>query len=200
MASAALDQLIKQLARLPGLGPRSARRAALHLLKHRDRQLRPLADALAQVAREVVSCRVCGNLDTVDPCAVCADGRRDPGLICVVEEVDDLWAMERGGGFLGRYHVLGGTLSAIDGTGPDELRVPELLRRIETADPAVSEVVLALGATVDGQTTAHYLADRLRPLGVQVTRLALGVPLGGQLTYLDEGTIDAALRARRPVS
>ena len=200
MASEALEQLIKQLARLPGLGPRSARRAALHLLKHRDRQLRPLADALAQVAREVVPCRVCGNLDTADPCTLCADGRRDPGLICVVEEVDDLWAMERGGGFLGRYHVLGGTLSAIDGTGPDELRIPDLLRRIETAEPPVSEVVLALGATVDGQTTAHYLADRLRPLGVQVTRLALGVPLGGQLTYLDDGTIDAALRARRPVS
>lgn len=200
MASEALEQLIKQLARLPGLGPRSARRAALHLLKHRDRQLRPLADALAQVAREVVPCTVCGNLDTVEPCAICADGRRDPGLICVVEEVDDLWAMERGGGFLGRYHVLGGTLSAIDGTGPDELHVPDLLRRIEAADPPVSEVVLALGATVDGQTTAHYLAERLRPLGVQVSRLALGVPLGGQLTYLDDGTIDAALRARRPVS
>lgn len=200
MASAALEQLIKQLARLPGLGPRSARRAALHLLKHRDRQLRPLADALAKVASEVVPCGVCGNLDTSDPCAICANARRDPGLLCVVEEVDDLWAMERGGGFLGRYHVLGGTLSAIDGMGPDELRIPELLRRIETAEPGVGEVVLALGATVDGQTTAHYLADRLRPLGVQVSRLALGVPLGGQLTYLDDGTIDAALRARRPVS
>jgi len=200
VTSEALDQLIKQLARLPGLGPRSARRAALHLLKHRERQLRPLADALARVAAEVVPCRLCGNLDTTDPCTICANARRDAGLICVVEEVDDLWAMERGGGFLGRYHVLGGTLSAIDGLGPDELRVPDLLRRVETAEPPVSEVVLALGATVDGQTTAHYIAERLQPLGVQVSRLALGVPLGGQLTYLDDGTIDAALRARRPVS
>ena len=200
MTSEALEQLVKQLARLPGLGPRSARRAALHLLKHRDRQLRPLADALAKVAVEVVPCGLCGNLDTADPCAICTNARRDPGLICVVEEVDDLWAMERGGGFLGRYHVLGGTLSAIDGMGPDELRIPDLLRRVETADPPVGEIVLALGATVDGQTTAHYLAERLQPLGVQVSRLALGVPLGGQLTYLDDGTIDAALRARRPVS
>jgi recombination protein RecR len=200
VASEALEQLIKQLARLPGLGPRSARRAALHLLKHRDRQLRPLVDALTKVAAEVVPCSSCGNLDTRDPCAICASARRDPSLLCVVEEVDDLWAMERGGGFLGRYHVLGGTLSAIDGMGPDELRIPELLRRIETAEPKIEEVVLALGATVDGQTTAHYLADRLQPLGVQVSRLALGVPLGGQLTYLDDGTIDAALRARRPVS
>ncbi len=199
MASEALEQLIKQLARLPGLGPRSARRAALHLLKHRDRQLRPLAEALGKVAREVVPCGVCGNLDTTDPCAICASDRRDPRQICVVEEVDDLWAMERSGGFLGRYHVLGGTLSAIDGLGPEELRIPELLRRIEAAAPRVEEVVLALGATVDGQTTAHYLAERLQPLGVQVSRLALGVPLGGQLTYLDDGTIDAALRARRPV-
>lgn len=199
MASEALEQLIKQLARLPGLGPRSARRAALHLLKHRDRQLRPLAEALGKVAREVVPCGVCGNLDTTDPCAICAGDRRDPSQICVVEEVDDLWAMERSGGFLGRYHVLGGTLSAIDGLGPEELRIPELLRRIEAAAPRVEEVVLALGATVDGQTTAHYLAERLQPLGVQVSRLALGVPLGGQLTYLDDGTIDAALRARRPV-
>ena len=200
MTSEALEQLVKQLARLPGLGPRSARRAALHLLKHRDRQLRPLADALAKVAVEVVPCSQCGNLDTADPCAICTNARRDPGLICVVEEVDDLWAMERGGGFLGRYHVLGGTLSAIDGMGPDELRIPDLLRRVETAEPPVGEIVLALGATVDGQTTAHYLAERLQPLGVQVSRLALGVPLGGQLTYLDDGTIDAALRARRPVS
>jgi len=200
VTSEALEQLIKQLARLPGLGPRSARRAALHLLKHRDRQLRPLADALARVAAEVVPCSVCGNIDTTDPCAICANPGRDAASICVVEEVDDLWAMERGGGFSGRYHVLGGTLSAIDGLGPDELRIPDLVRRIETADPPVNEIVLALGATVDGQTTAHYLAERLRPLGVQVSRLALGVPLGGQLTYLDDGTIDAALRARRPVS
>jgi recombination protein RecR len=200
VTSEALDHLVKLLARLPGLGPRSARRAALHLLKHRDRQLRPLAEALVKVAEQVVACRVCGNLDTSDPCAICASERRDPSQICVVEEVDDLWAMERGGAFLGRYHVLGGTLSAIDGMGPDELRIPDLLRRVEGAEPPIGEVVLALGATVDGQTTAHYLAQRLQPLGVQVSRLALGVPLGGQLTYLDDGTIDAALRARRPVS
>ena len=199
MTSEALDQLIKQLARLPGLGPRSARRAALYLLKHRDRQLRPLAEALGKVAAEVLPCSVCGNFDTADPCTICTSAGRDPRLICVVEEVDDLWAMERGGGFLGRYHVLGGTLSAIDGMGPDELRIPALVRRIETAEPPIEEVVLALGATVDGQTTAHYLAERLVPAGVQVSRLALGVPLGGQLTYLDDGTIDAALRARRPV-
>jgi len=172
----------------------------LHLLKHRDSRLQPLADALTRVAREVVPCRVCGNLDTRDPCTICAGERREPGLLCVVEEVDDLWAMERGGAFAGRYHVLGGTLSAIDGLGPDELRIPDLLRRIEGAEPPITEVVLALGATVDGQTTAHYLTDRLQPLGVGVTRLALGVPLGGQLTYLDDGTIDAALRARRPLS
>jgi len=198
VTSEALDQLVKLLARLPGLGPRSARRAALHLLKHRERQLRPLAEALNKVAQDVVPCRVCANLDTRDPCTICASDRRDPTLLCVVEEVDDLWAMERGGAFLGRYHVLGGTLSAIDGLGPDELRIPDLLRRLEAADPAIAEVVLALGATVDGQTTAHYLAERLQPFGVNVSRLALGLPLGGQLTYLDDGTIDAALRARRP--
>lgn len=200
MAGEALDEVVKLLARLPGLGPRSARRAALHLLKRRDAQLRPLVQALSRVADDVASCGVCGNLDVADPCAICTSPGRDPALVCVVEEVDDLWAMERGGAFRGRYHVLGGTLSAIDGIGPDELRVPELLRRIETADAPVGEVVLALGATVDGQTTAHYLADRLQPLGVAVTRLAHGVPLGGQLTYLDDGTIDAALRARRPMS
>lgn len=198
MTGPALDEVVKLLARLPGLGPRSARRAALHLLKRRDHHLRPLVQALARVAEDVETCRVCGNLDTTDPCGICTSPGREPGLVCVVEEVDDLWAMERGGAFRGRYHVLGGTLSAIDGIGPDELRVPALLRRIETADPPITEVVLALGATVDGQTTAHYLADRLQPLGVAVTRLAHGVPLGGQLTYLDDGTIDAALRARRP--
>ncbi len=198
MTSPALDEIVKLLARLPGLGPRSARRAALHLLKRPDTQLRPLADALHRVAVEVHACRRCGNLDTVDPCAICTGRERDATLLCVVEEVDDLWAMERGGAFRGRYHVLGGTLSAIDGVGPEELRIPDLVRRIGEAEPAIAEVVLALGATVDGQTTAHYLAERLQPLGVQVSRLAHGVPLGGQLTYLDDGTIDAALRARRP--
>ena len=199
MASEALDQLVKQLARLPGLGPRSARRAALHLLKRPDSALRPLTDVLARVAREVVTCEVCGNLDTTSPCEVCADGRRDGRLICVVEEVDDLWAIERGRAFPGGYHVLGGTLRAIDGITPESLRIPKLLRRIEASSPRVEEVVLALGATVDGQTTAHYLAERLTPLGVSVTRLGHGVPLGSQLTSLDDGTIDAALRARRPV-
>jgi len=198
VTSPALDQIVKLLARLPGLGPRSARRAALHLLKRPDTQLRPLADALRRAADEVQACRLCGNLDTANPCAICTARDRDASLLCIVEEVDDLWAMERGGAFLGRYHVLGGTLSAIDGVGPEELRIPDLVRRIGEAEPAIAEVVLALGATVDGQTTAHYLAERLQPLGVQVSRLAHGVPLGGQLTYLDDGTIDAALRARRP--
>ncbi len=198
MASPPLDEVVRLLARLPGLGPRSARRAALHLLKRRDAQLRPLVRALAEVAEAVVPCGTCGNLDTTDPCAICTAPTRDFGLLCVVEEVDDLWAMERGGAFLGRYHVLGGTLSAIDGVGPKELRIPDLVSRIDAAEPRVDEVVLALGATVDGQTTAHYLAERLQPLGVRVTRLGHGVPLGGQLTYLDDGTIDAALRARRP--
>jgi recombination protein RecR len=199
MASEALDQLVKQLARLPGLGPRSARRAALHLLKKPDAHLRPLAEALARVAREVVTCEVCFNLDTTNPCGICRDATRDGRIVCVVEEVDDLWAMERGRRFTGRYHVLGGTLRAIDGITPESLHVPELIRRIEAAEPRIEEVILALGVTVDGQTTAHYLAERLAPLGVVVTRLGHGVPLGGQLGYLDEGTIDAALRSRRPL-
>ena len=199
MASEALDQLVKQLARLPGLGPRSARRAALHLLKRPDAALRPLTEALARVAREVVACEVCGNLDTANPCTVCAEPRRDHRLLCVVEEVDDLWAIERGRSFPGRYHVLGGTLRAIDGITPESLRIPQLLRRIEAADPRVEEVILALGATVEGQTTAHYLAERLASLGISVTRLGHGVPIGGHLTTLDDGTIDAALRARRPL-
>ncbi len=198
MTGEALDEVVRLLGRLPGLGPRSARRAALHLLKRRDAHLRPLAAALVRVADDVKVCAVCGNLDTSDPCAVCANPVRDRSVLCVVEEVDDLWAMERGGAFKGHYHVLGGTLSAIDGVGPEDLRIPALVRRIEQAPPPSPEVVLALGATVDGQTTAHYIAERLQPLGVAVTRLAHGVPLGGQLTYLDDGTIDAALRARRP--
>ncbi|TVQ37676.1 MAG: recombination protein RecR [Geminicoccaceae bacterium] len=199
MPSEALDQLVRQLARLPGLGPRSARRAALHLLKKPEAHLRPLAEALSRVAREVVACGICGNLDTQSPCGICRDGQRDGRSICVVEEVDDLWAMERGRSFRGRYHVLGGTLRAIDGITPESLRIPDLVRRIETADPRIEEVILALGVTVDGQTTAHYLAERLAPLGVTVTRLGHGVPLGGQLGYLDDGTIDAALRSRRPL-
>lgn len=197
MAASDLDRLIQLLARLPGLGPRSARRAALALLKRREALMLPLAEALRQAAANLRECSICGNLDMQDPCAICADPKRDAALICVVEEVDDLWALERAGAFRGRYHVLGGTLSALDGIGPDELNIAGLAGR--AADPAVREVILATGATVDGQTTAHYLADRLAGLAVEVTRLAHGVPVGGELDYLDDGTLAAALKARRPV-
>jgi len=191
-----IERLIGLLAKLPGLGPRSARRAALALLKRRDQLLNPLADALAEAARRVKTCEVCGSLDTQDPCAICADPGRDASLICVVEEVGALWAMERAGAFRGRYHVLGGLLSALDGVGPEALRVGPLVSR--AADREVQEVVLALPATVDGQTTAHYLADRLAGAGVSVTMLARGVPVGGELDWLDDGTIAQAMRARRP--
>jgi recombination protein RecR len=192
-----LERLIQLLARLPGLGPRSARRAALHLLRKREALMLPLADAIAEAAAKVRPCTRCGNLDTAEPCAICADPRRDGGLICVVEQVGDLWALERTGSYRGRYHVLGGTLSALDGIGPDQLNVEGLLRR--AADPAVREIILATGATVDGQTTAHYLIDRLSGSAVTVTRLAHGVPVGGELDYLDDGTLTAALKARRPL-
>ena len=191
-----IERLIALLGKLPGLGPRSARRAALALLKRRDQLLQPLSQALAEAAAKVRACSVCGALDTSDPCAVCADAGRDAGLICVVEEVGGLWAMERGGAFRGRYHVLGGLLSALDGVGPGALRISELVGR--AGDGSVREVILALPATVDGQTTAHYLAERLEPSGVQVTMLARGVPVGGELDWLDDGTIAQALRARRP--
>jgi recombination protein RecR len=191
-----IERLIGLLAKLPGLGPRSARRAALALLKRRDQLLLPLADALSEAAARVKTCQVCGSLDTQDPCAICADGHRDPGLICVVEEVGALWALERAGAYRGRYHVLGGLLSALDGIGPDALRIGPLVTR--AADPAVREVILALPATVDGQTTAHYLAERLAGADVSVTSLARGVPVGGELDWLDDGTIAQALRARRP--
>ena len=191
-----IERLIALLGKLPGLGPRSARRAALALLKRRDQLLQPLAQALSDAAAKVRACQICGALDTSDPCQVCADPGRDAALICVVEEVGGLWAMERGGAFRGRYHVLGGLLSALDGVGPDALRVAELARRAAGAE--VREVILALPATVDGQTTAHYLAERLEPSGVQVTMLARGVPVGGELDWLDDGTIAQALRARRP--
>jgi recombination protein RecR len=196
MASRTLDELIDMLARLPGLGPRSAKRAALYLLKNRDAAMRRLAAILAKAATDVRDCSICGNLDDVDPCAICADPKRDGSKICVVEAVDDLWAVERSGLFRGRYHVLGGALSAIDGIGPEELGVDRLLAR--TAD-GVEEVILALSATVDGQTTGHYLAERLAAAPVEVTRLAHGVPVGGELNYLDDGTLGAALKARRPV-
>ena len=192
-----LERLIQLLARLPGLGPRSARRAALHLLRKREALMLPLADAIAEAAAKVRPCTLCGNLDATEPCAICADPRRDGGLICVVEQVGDLWALERTGSYRGRYHVLGGTLSALDGIGPDQLNVAGLLRR--AADPAVREIILATGATVDGQTTAHYLIDRLSGSAVTVTRLAHGVPVGGELDYLDDGTLTAALKARRAV-
>ncbi|MEN2980644.1 recombination mediator RecR [Tistrella bauzanensis] len=199
MAAPEIDKLVTLLGKLPGLGPRSARRAALDLLKRRETLLLPLADAMARAAAEVRRCSICGNLDARDPCGVCADERRDPSVLCVVEQVADLWAMERAGAFRGRYHVLGGTLSALDGVGPDELGIPRLAARI--ADGGITEVVMALPATVDGQTTAHYIADRLAETAPDtgITRLAHGMPVGGALDYMDDGTIQAALKARRPV-
>ncbi|MFN3721999.1 MAG: recombination mediator RecR [Paracoccaceae bacterium] len=192
-----IESLIALMARLPGLGPRSARRAVLHLLKKRDMVMAPLAQAMATVALSAQDCRVCGNIGTTDLCPICDDPRRATGEICVVETVADLWAMERGGAFKGRYHVLGGTLSALDAIGPEDLRIPDLAERVRSE--GVAEVILALNATVDGQTTAHYITDALATLGVQITSLAQGVPIGGELDYLDDGTIGAALRARRRV-
>jgi recombination protein RecR len=193
-----IERLIALLSKLPGLGPRSGRRAALALLKKRDTLLAPLTAAMVDAQAKVRTCSTCGSLDTTDPCAVCADETRDGRLICVVEEVGSLWAMERGGQFKGRYHVLGGLLSALDGIGPEALRIGELLTRVSSGQ--VAEVILALPATVDGQTTAHYLAERLATSnsGVSVTMLARGVPVGGDLDWLDDGTIAQALRARRP--
>ena len=197
MPASDIEALIKLLAKLPGLGPRSARRAALHLIKRRESLMDPLARALERAAQNTRTCSRCGNLDTVDPCALCGDGRRDISMICVVEEVADLWAMERGGAYRGLYHVLGGTLSALDGIGPEDLNIASLIRRIEAGN--VHEVILATNATVDGQTTGHYIADRLAQSKVSVTRLAHGVPVGGELDYLDDGTLAAALKSRRPV-
>ncbi len=194
MAGAEIERLIALLAKLPGLGPRSARRAALHLVKRRERLLEPLSAALAEAAARVRACGECGNLDSQDPCAICADAKRDAGLLCVVEDVADLWALERTAAYRGRYHVLGGTLSALDGVGPEELNVAGLVRR---AGAGVREVILATSATVDGQTTAHYVLEQLAPSGVAVTRLAQGVPVGAELDYLDDGTLAAALKARR---
>jgi recombination protein RecR len=196
MTGPEIDRLIQLLAKLPGLGPRSARRAALHLLKKRESLMTPLAQAIGRAAEAIRTCSVCGNLDTSDPCAVCSDTRRDASLVCVVEDVADLWALERGRVFAGGYHVLGGTLSALDGVGPEDLNIAGLMRRARNG--TVREVILATNATVDGQTTAHYLADRLAEVeGVKVSRLAHGVPVGGELDYLDEGTLAAALKARR---
>ena len=188
-----LDTLIQLLARLPGLGPRSARRAALYLLKRRESVLEPLASAMAKAAAAIRPCPECGNLDTVSPCAICRDPDRDTNTICVVEDLADLWALERTGAFHGYYHVLGGTLSALEGIGPDDLNIGRLIARLQPGQ----EVILALNATVEGQTTAHYIADRLAGVGVTLSRLAHGVPIGGELDYLDDGTLTAALRARR---
>jgi recombination protein RecR len=189
-----IERLIQLLAKLPGLGPRSARRAALHLIARKDTLLSPLAESFRQTAERVAVCSVCGNVDTVEPCSVCRDAERDASVIIVVEDVADLWALERAGALRARYHVLGGTLSALDGRGPKDLAIDGLVARAH--EPSVKEVVLALNVTVEGQTTAHYLTELLAEAGVSVTRLAHGVPVGGELDYLDEGTIAAAMRSR----
>ena len=194
VAGPEIERLIQLLARLPGLGPRSARRAALHLIRKREELLGPLAEAMATARERIVTCQRCGSVDTTQPCAVCRDGRRDPALLVVVETVADLWALERSGAVAGRYHVLGGTLSPLDGIGPAELNLDTLPGRI--AQEGVRELVIAVNATVDGQTTAHYVTDLVASTGVKVTRLAHGVPVGGELDYLDEGTLAAALRQR----
>jgi recombination protein RecR len=197
VAGAEIERLIQLLARLPGLGPRSARRAALHLIKKREPLMTPLAAALQTAIDKIVVCKTCGNIDTVDPCTVCTDVRRDPSVIIVVADVADVWALERAGVLNARYHVLGGTLSPLDGVGPAELAIDALVTRAH--DPEVKEIVLALNATVDGQTTAHYITDLLHDANVIVTRLAHGVPVGGELDYLDEGTLSAAIRSRTPL-
>lgn len=198
MASHEIEALAQALARLPGLGPRSARRAVLHLIKRRQSALDPLLAALQDVAARLSTCSTCGNVDTKDPCTICRDPRRDDKSLCVVEEVADLWALDRSRLFPGRYHVLGGRLSALDGVGPDDLGIDGLVRRV--AAGGIDEVVLAMNATLEGQTTAHYLAERLEGLPVRLSQLAHGLPVGGELDYLDEGTLAQALRARRPLA
>lgn len=197
MASPEIEALTQALARLPGLGPRSARRAVLHLIKRREVALLPLLQALTAVTENLVVCGTCGNVDTSDPCSVCRDPRRDPSLLCVVADVADLWALDGRQLFSGRYHVLGGRLSALDGVGPEDLAIASLVAR--ASDGKVSEVVLALSATMEGQATMHYVADALAGTGVKVSQLAQGLPMGGELDYLDEGTLALALNARRPV-
>ena len=197
MVSADIERLIGLLAKLPGLGPRSARRAVLHLVKRRESLAQPLAKAMAETLDNVKTCSRCGNLDSQDPCALCRNPKRDGSVICVVEDVADLWALERSAAFRGHYHVLGGILSALDGIGPEDLNIPGLLARVN--EDGVKEVILATSATVDGQTTAHFLADKLAGTKAEVTELAHGVPVGGELDYLDDGTLSAALRDRRPV-
>ncbi|RNJ49789.1 recombination mediator RecR [Methylocystis hirsuta] len=194
VAGPEIEKLVQLLAKLPGLGPRSARRAALHLIRKREELLAPLAEAMRVARERIVVCSVCGNIDTSDPCTICRDARRDGSILVVVETVADLWALERAGLLNARYHVLGGVLSPLDGVGPDDLAIASLVTRVRAGD--TREVVLAVNATVDGQTTAHYIADVLAPSGVKVTRLAHGVPVGGELDYLDEGTLAAALERR----
>jgi len=196
VAGPEIERLIQLLARLPGLGPRSARRAALHLIKKREQLMTPLAAAIQTAIDKIAVCRVCGNIDTQNPCTVCTDPRRDPSVIVVVADVADLWALERAHAINARYHVLGGTLSALDGVGPQDLTIEALITRAHAAD--VKEIILALNATVDGQTTAHYITDLLAGADVSVTRLAHGVPVGGELDYLDEGTLTAAIKSRTP--
>jgi recombination protein RecR len=196
-SGAEIEELIAFLAKLPGLGPRSARRAALHLIKKREQLLLPLARAMGEAAAKIQVCKECGNVDTAQPCTVCSDPARDASVICVVEDAGDLWALERAGFMRARYHVLGGTLSPLDGRGPDDLAIAKLVERAR--GPEVREIILALNATVDGQSTAHYLAAELEELPVKITRLARGVPIGGELDYLDEGTLAAAFKLRQPV-
>jgi recombination protein RecR len=197
IAGPEIERLVQLLARLPGLGPRSARKAALALLKRREDLLVPLADAMAVAVSSIVECPVCGSLDTVSPCTICRDDRRDKSLIVVVEEMGDLWALERAAVVNALYHVLGGHLSPLDGIGPDQLNIVKLIERAATGE--VKEIILALNATVEGQSTAHYLTEQLAPTGVAVSRLAQGVPIGGELDYLDEGTLAAAIKARKRV-
>ncbi len=198
MASQQIEALSQALARLPGLGPRSARRAVLYLMKRRESALEPLLAALQDVAARLSTCSICGNLDTSDPCGICTDARRDDRLLCVVEEVADLWALDRSRLFPGRYHVLGGRLSALEGVRPEDLDIDKLVARV--AKGGIDEVVLAMNATLEGQTTAHYLAERLEKFPIRLTQLAHGLPVGGELDYLDEGTLAQALRARRPIA
>jgi recombination protein RecR len=197
VAGPEIERLIQLLARLPGLGPRSARRAALHLIKKREQLMMPLASALEAASEKITVCRACGNIDSQNPCTVCTDQRRDPSVIVVVADVADLWALERANAVSARYHVLGGTLSPLDGVGPEDLTIEQLVNRVHAGE--VKELILALSATVDGQTTAHYITDLVASSGVKVTRLAHGVPVGGELDYLDEGTLAAAIKQRLPL-
>lgn len=192
-----IQRLIDLLAKLPGLGPRSARRAVLHLVKKKESLLQPLSEAMVDAAEKAVICTTCGNVDTRDPCTICVDTRRNAASLCVVEDVGDLWALERAGAHKGRYHVLGGTLSALDGIGPEDLHMGRLIERVAAGD--ITEVILAMNATVDGQTTAHYITDKLAGTDITISRLAHGVPVGGELDYLDDGTLSAAMKSRRPV-